>query len=81
MSKPRPICDGFHTTSAGEFLVEVYGTDDGYVEEYAVSRLLEDGKAEEYECGSPEEEDSFQTVAQRLYNDYVESCNQLDDFE
>ena len=73
MNKPMPKCDGFHDIGDDEFLIEVWGADDGYVDEFTVSRLLDGGETEPYEPKTPEENDKWQERAQEIYNGYCES--------
>lgn len=67
----RPVCDFFVDYRGEECIVEIFTTDDGYVEEFSISPLMENGsKGDPFELSEAEEE-QLGVRAQEFYNDWV----------
>ena len=67
-SLPRPIFDCFAERDGIDYVCEVYDACDGYVEDFGVYPLLEDGTK-----GEGILEDGFEDEVQERYTEHIES--------
>lgn len=65
----RPKCDGFITRDGIEYLYEIFTAYDGYVEDFSVYRLSDDGSKI---LISEEEHEDFSEEVQQHYNEWSE---------